>query len=106
MVEASPRWRAALADALRPGGWSVTAVATPPEGLAGQPYHLAVLEASPAADALPELFTLLGHLAHADTRCVLFASQPADELPRELVQHPSCWARSRGATSTRKPCWR
>ncbi len=88
VVEASPRWRAALADALRAGGWTVTAVATPPEGLAGRPYHLAVLEATAANDALPETLTLLGHLASSGTRCVLFASQPAAELPRELVEHP------------------
>ncbi len=87
VVEASPRWRAALADALRAGGWTVTAVATPPEGLAGQPYHLAVLEAA-AAEALPETLTLLGHLTGFGTRCVLFATQPAGELPRELVEHP------------------
>lgn len=88
VVEASPRWRAALADALRADGWTVTAVATPPEALAGQPYHLAVLEASAAGEALPEVLTLMGHLATAGTRCVLFASQPADELPRELAAHP------------------
>ncbi len=87
VVEASPRWRATLADALRAGGWTVTAVATPPEALAGQPYHLAVLEAT-VSDALPETLTLLGHLAAANTRCVLLAGQPAEELPRELQQHP------------------
>ena len=88
VVEASPRWRAALADALRADGWAVTAVASPPEGLAGLPYHLAVVEASPAAAALPETLTLLSHLASGGTRCVLFASQPAEALPHELAQHP------------------
>ena len=88
VVEASPRWRAALADALRAGGWSVTAVASPLEGLAGQPFHLAVVEAPTASAALPETLTLLGHLSSSGTRCVLFASQPTEELPRELAQHP------------------
>ena len=87
VVEASPRWRAALAEALRAGGWTVTAVATPPEALAGQPYHLAVLEAA-ASEALAETLTLLGHLGASGTQCVLFATQPAAELPRELVDHP------------------
>jgi DNA-binding NarL/FixJ family response regulator len=88
VVEASPRWRAALADALRAGGWMVTAVATAPEALAGQPYHLAVLEVAPEGAALPETLTLLSHLASAGTRPVLFASQPAETLPPELAQHP------------------
>lgn len=87
VVEASPRWRATLADALRTGGWIVTAVATPPEALAGQPYHLAVLEAT-VQETLPETLTLLGHLSSANTRCVLLAGQPAEELPLELRQHP------------------
>jgi DNA-binding NarL/FixJ family response regulator len=83
VVEASPRWRAALADALRAGGWSVTAVATPPEALAEPPYLLAVVEAGP----VPETLALLNHLGAGGTRCVLFTSLPAEEPARELAQH-------------------
>jgi DNA-binding NarL/FixJ family response regulator len=87
VVEASPRWRAALAEALRAEGWAVSAVATPAEAVAGQPYHLAVLEAS-AAVPLPEALALLSHLATAGTRCVLLASLSVDDVPADLARHP------------------
>jgi DNA-binding NarL/FixJ family response regulator len=83
VVEASARWRATLAEALRGGGWSVTAAATPQEALSGQAYHLAVVE------ALPETVGLLDQLGAGGTRCVLLASQPVGELPRELAEHPA-----------------
>jgi DNA-binding NarL/FixJ family response regulator len=83
VVEASARWRAALAEALRSGGWSVTAAATSPEALQDAVYHLAVVE------ALPESVSLLDTLAAHGTRCVLLASQPTDEVPRQLTEHPA-----------------
>jgi DNA-binding NarL/FixJ family response regulator len=91
VIDASPRWRATVADALRAQGWTVTVAADLAEVDAAARYSLAVLAASPGAAAAgpaAEALDYLTRLNGAATRCVLLASPPASELDPRLAQHP------------------
>jgi DNA-binding NarL/FixJ family response regulator len=91
VIDLSPRWRAAVADALRAQGWSVTAASALAEVDTAAPFTLVVLAAAPGdagAGPAAEALAYLAQLNGAATRCVLLASPPAAALDPRLAQHP------------------
>jgi DNA-binding NarL/FixJ family response regulator len=89
IVDDDPRWRAIIAEVLSELGWSITAMATPPDDIRG--YHLAVLDIAldPILARNREGLELIKHVTALGTACVVLSGLEDDDLVSQVKQLPN-----------------
>ena len=89
IVDDDPRWRAIIAEVLSELGWSITAMAAPPEDVFG--YHLAVLDIAldPILARNREGLALIQHVTAQGTPCVVLSGLEDEDLVAQIKQLPN-----------------
>ncbi len=88
IVDDDPRWRAIVAEILSELGWSITALAAPPDEVRG--YQLAVLDIAldPVMARNRDGLELARQVAAQGTPCVVLSGLEDDELAAQIKQLP------------------
>lgn len=89
IVDDDPRWRAIVAEVLSELGWSITALAAPPDDVYG--YQLAVLDIAldPVIARNRDGLELTRQVTAQGTPCVVLSGLEDDDLVAQLKQLPS-----------------
>jgi DNA-binding NarL/FixJ family response regulator len=89
IVDDDPRWRAIIAEVLSELGWSITAMATPPDDTSG--YQLAVLDIAldPLLARNREGLELIQHVTAQGTPCVVLSGLEDEDLVTQIKQLPN-----------------
>ena len=89
IVDDDPRWRAIIAEVLSELGWSITAMATPPDDIRG--YQLAVLDIAldPLLARNREGLELIQHVTAQGTPCVVLSGLEDEDLVTQIKQLPN-----------------
>ena len=89
IVDDDPRWRAIIAEVLSELGWSITAMATPPDDSSG--YHLAVLDIAldPILARNREGLALIQHVTTHGVPCVVLSGLEDEDLVTQIKQLPN-----------------
>jgi RNA polymerase sigma factor (sigma-70 family) len=88
IVDDDPRWRAIVAEVLSELGWSITALAAPPDDVRG--YQLAVLDIAldPVVARNRDGLELTQQVAAQGTPCVVLSGLEDEELTAQIKQLP------------------
>ena len=88
IVDDDPRWRAIAAEVLSELGWSITALAAPPDDVRG--YQLAVLDIAldPIVARNRDGLQLARQVAAQGTPCVVLSGLEDEELTAQIKQLP------------------
>jgi RNA polymerase sigma factor (sigma-70 family) len=88
IVDDDPRWRAIVAEILSELGWSITALAAPPDDVRG--YQLAVLDIAldPVTARNRDGLRLARQVTAQGTPCVVLSGLEDDELAAQIKQLP------------------
>src|SRR5512136_791181 len=88
IVDDDPRWRAIVAEVLSELGWSITALASPPDEVHG--YQLAVLDIAldPIVARNRDGLELTRQVSAQGTPCVVLSGLEDDELTAQIRQLP------------------
>ncbi len=88
IVDDDPRWRAIVAEVLSELGWSITALAAPPDEVRG--YQLAVLDIAldPVMARNRDGLELTWQVTSQGTPCVVLSGLEDDELATQIKQLP------------------
>src|SRR5512143_2082565 len=88
IVDDDPRWRAIVAEVLSELGWSITALAAPPDDVRG--YQLAVLDIAldPIVARNRDGLELTAQVAAQGTPCVVLSGLEDEELAAQVKQLP------------------
>lgn len=89
IVDDDPRWRAIVAEVLSELGWSITAMATPPDDVRG--YQLGVLDIAldPILARNREGLDLIRQITAQGTPCVVLSGLEDEELAAQIKQLPN-----------------
>ncbi len=89
IVDDDPRWRAIVAEVLSELGWSITALAAPPDDVRG--YQLAVLDIAldPVMARNRDGLELTRQVTAQGTPCVVLSGLEDDELAAQIKQLPA-----------------
>ena len=90
IVDDDPRWRAIVAEVLSELGWSITALAAPPEADAVRDYQLAVLDIAldPVVARNRDGLELTRQVTAQGTPCVVLSGLEDEELAAQIKQLP------------------
>ena len=88
IVDDDPRWRAIVAEVLSELGWSITALAAPPDDVRG--YQLAVLDIAldPIMARNRDGLELIRQVTAQGTPCVVLSGLEDEDLAAQIKQLP------------------